>query len=370
MRIARCRSGGPRRAMVTLVVLSVVAAACGGGDSDDATSSTAGSTTTSEGTPMVSVSLPDYPFWANDVIREDPDLLDQLASEYAARVGGDLDVARFLYGEVPVVAFDRIFDGDADVEAAPGLLWLFHVSGYFGGAWLRDQIDRAQPDSALAGIHVPPTEEDFMATVATAGEGIDAAAADDSTVLDHVEGALFVPEGDDTGGLIDTFGYNQGYMLEILESPPEGLATPDEYAVTCAGPLRCEYATPKLAALEALAPTAQALADRADGYADLVDPIMATQEPAVERGRAVWSSGLSVQGFPQAEYDQLLDVSSSFLETVQATALAAVEATVGDDTDLARRAAIADAAMTVWLTAYVTGLTEGRGPAEPTFEMG
>ena len=40
---------------------------------------------------------------------------------------------------------------------------------------------------------------------------------------------------------------------------------------------------------------------------------------------AVWSSGLSVQGFSQESYDRLLDVSSSFLEAVQATAPRRVE---------------------------------------------
>ena len=45
------------------------------------------------------------------------------------------------------------------------------------------------------------------------------------------------------------------------------------------------------------------------------------------RGRAVWSSGLSVQGFPQEEYEQLLELSAYFLQGTQAAALAAVLAT-------------------------------------------
>ena len=73
----------------------------------------------------------------------------------------------------------------------------------------------------------------------------------------------------------------------------------------------------------------------------------------------MWSTGLSVQGFSQESYDQLLDTSSSFLETVQAAALGVVQAVADADADLARRAATADAAMVVWLDAYRMGLTDG-----------
>jgi hypothetical protein len=109
-------------------------------------------------------------------------------------------------------------------------------------------------------------------------------------------------------------------------------------------------------------------ADPPTAAADLVTELRPIQDAAVPRGTAVWSGGLSVQGFSQESYDQLLDTSSSFLETVQATALAVVSAVDDDDADLARRAATADAAMVVWLDAYFAGLLDGGGEIElPTF---
>ena len=76
-------------------------------------------------------------------------------------------------------------------------------------------------------------------------------------------------------------------------------------------------------------------------YSQVTAELLPVQEAAVPRGRSVWSSGLSVQGFPQSEYDQLLDVSSSFLETVQATALTMVQALGDRDAAKARRGAVA-----------------------------
>ena len=77
---------------------------------------------------------------------------------------------------------------------------------------------------------------------------------------------------------------------------------------------------------------------------------------------------LSVQGFPAQEYELLLNVSSSFLEDLQATVLATVQAVAEGDAAIGRRAAIANSAMGLWLASYGMGLMEGRkDPAAPRF---
>jgi hypothetical protein len=94
------------------------------------------------------------------------------------------------------------------------------------------------------------------------------------------------------------------------------------------------------------------------------------QDAAIPRGRGVWSGGLSVQGFSQKSYDQLLDVSSSFLETVQATALINAKAAAESDVAAARTGLIAEAVQIVWLEAYIAGLTNGEGEIElPEFSV-
>ena len=45
---------------------------------------------------------------------------------------------RFLFAAVPVALFDQIFaSSDPGELPLASSLWLFHLSGYYGGVWLR-----------------------------------------------------------------------------------------------------------------------------------------------------------------------------------------------------------------------------------------
>jgi hypothetical protein len=319
----------------------------------------------------VSVILPDHPIYDTTVLLPDQQLLDGFAADYLAGLdGADPEMERFLFGTLPVQVFDQVFSGDVNGDA-PELLWAMYLSGWFGGRWLRGEIAAAQPDAPLAGFSIPPDEAAFQDSMAKAQVALDARDGDDAAAVAYASESLVGfpgPEGAPEGGLADSFGYNVGYMLQILEAPPEGLITPEKYGVTCDGVLSCTYASPKLAVLEPLESVEDALSTD-PAYAELAAIIGPIQDAAIPRGRSVWSSGLSVQGFPQDEYDQLLDVSSSFLETVQATALTMSEGSATSDAGSARTGALANATMTVWLDGYTAGLLNGEGDIElPTFE--
>ncbi|MEL7208313.1 MAG: hypothetical protein AAGK32_08810 [Actinomycetota bacterium] len=362
-----------RHLIAVATAAALLATACGddgsgGGDSTsaDPPEEPAGDT--------VTVELAEYPVFDNDVLVEDQMALDRLATDYVAGLDGDEpEMERFLFGALPVEVFDRIFADETPDDGS--LAWLLYLSGYFGGRWLRGEIAAAQPDAPLVGFSQPPTEESFSASMDRAAEALAARDAGGQEVLDYARSSLFDtpppaddPEADPIRGLTDGFGYNQGYMLEILESPPEGLATPEEYVITCSEELfSCDYATQKLAALPDITARADAL-DGDEAWEELVAELLPIQEAAIPRGRMVWSSGLSVQGFDQASYDQLLDVSSSFLEVIQAAATDAAVATATADEDLAATSALANAAIIVWLDAYTAGLINGEGEIElPTF---
>lgn len=378
-----------RRTFLLGAGAAVLAAACGDDDTADTstTSASAGastastaaptttaaaaaaSTTTTTEVPAVSVSLPAHPFWEGPVAVPDQALLDELAAAYVASIDGAPEMERFLFGTAPVEAFDRIFADPGSAEV-PGLIWVLHLSGYFGGRWLRREIAAAQPQALLVSFSVDPTEATYRATEGRARTALDAAVADQAALLAYADASLFdspPPPGSDdpVRGLADSFGYNQGYMLQILEAPPEGLETPARYGVTCGQLLRCEYASPKLADVDRFRAAVDRLADPADATAaSLAARLAPVEEAAIPRGRFVWSSGLSVQGFSQASYDQLLDVSSSFLETVQVTAGAMVQAVLDGDLDAARAGAVANAGMSIWLGAYMMGLLDGTEPIE------
>lgn len=323
--------------------------------------------------PSVTVQLVDYPLFDDSVVTPDQAMLDAMAAEYVATLDGATpEMERFLFGSAPVQVFDRIFAGETGDDIG-GLLWVMHLSGYFGGRWLRGEIGAAQPEAPLVGFSQAPTAEGFAGTMARADAALAAATGDDAAALAYARASLFdeppaTEGGQPVRGLTDSFGYNEGYMLQILEAPPEGLTAGDAYQISCAGLFDCSYATPRFAVLDELADVQAQLSGGQGPYAELYAELIAIQEAAIPRGRGVWSSGLSVQGFPQAEYDQLLDVSSSFLETVQATGLTMAQASVTADAEQARVGALANAVMIVWLASYIDGLINGEGTIElPSF---
>jgi hypothetical protein len=174
-------------------------------------------------------------------------------------------------------------------------------------------------------------------------------------------------------GLIDTFGYNEGYLLQIVDEPPGGLTTPADFvecpADPAARPLYCRYRTNRLRALHRFDPTSRALATGKGAYAGLSEQVPPLQDAGIERGRQIWDGALNVQGFSQEAYEQLLDISSAFLETVQATALATTRAVADRKVGVGRQAATANALLGVWLASYITGITDGRqGRKLPEFE--
>jgi hypothetical protein len=326
------------------------------------------------------VSLTDYPYFPGTVIVADQALLDGLATDYATAQGKKpLAMTRFLFGEVPVRIFDQIFTTKNPATALDvgSYLWLFHLSGYFGGVWLRGELVKTGKNPTIAGFSSAQSQQAFSTQAEKAQRIVDAASGSESGVLAYNQASLFdQPDPANPAsvqrGLADTFGYNEGYLLQIAEAPPVGLTTPAGF-VTCPAdaasrPLYCAYGTYQLKATRTFDPVSTKLAAGRGGYAALKAQIPPIQQSAIARGRQVWNSFLNVQGFSQTAYEQLLDISSAFLETVQATALASVEAVADQDAPLGRQAATANACMSQWLASYTVGLIDGRPDrALPTF---
>jgi len=327
------------------------------------------------------VVLPEYPFFPGTTMREDAKLLNSLARKYQRALGADpLVMTRFLFSYVPVTLFDRVFTTADPADELPigSYLWLFHLSGYFGGVWLRGELSRTGHNAGLTSFSSPQTEEGFAEQVSAADEVLDAARGAKRALLRYNEDSLFDTANPDDPeqperGLIDTFGYNEGYLLQIVDAPPEGLSTPADFidcpANAAQAPLTCGYLVNRIQALRTFEPVAEKLAARAGPYADLAEQIPPLQEAGIARGRMVWDGLLNVQGFSQEAYEQLLDISSAFLETVQATALASVQAAADGKVAVGRKAATANAMLKLWLDSYLVGITDGRsGRALPEFE--
>jgi hypothetical protein len=291
-------------------------------------------------TGSAAVLLPDHPWFPNDVMQEDPALLEQLLELET----GPVD--RALFGRIPLRILGDALVEDTPTAQLPGCLWIMHLSGYFGGVWLRRELALAQPDAPLLGVDVVPNAEAFAQLTTAQLTALNAAQGEDVEALAFAAGRF--------DHHLDGYGYNHGYLTEILASPPAGLTSPAELLVA-PGVLDACYAIDEVAGLAELRDRFEAVA--AD--LDLAD-MAVKQADAHARGRAVWSTGLSVQGFPQAEYDRLLELSAYFLQGTQSAALAMVLASTAGDVGLARRAAVVDALLEPWSASYVMGLLDGR----------
>jgi hypothetical protein len=214
---------------------------------------------------------------------------------------------------------------------------------------LRREIARAQPEAPILGVDVRPDAAVFGELTDVQTAAVDAARGDDAAAIAFARGQL--------ESQLDSYGYNHGYLTEILEAPPEGLTSPPAFLVA-PGLLDARYAADEIDGLAGLRD--RLAAATAAGHVD-VDTMAARQAESHARGRSVWSTGLSVQGFPQAEYEQLLELSAYFLQGTQAAALAAVLASADNDAGLARRAALVSAVLAPWSISYRMGLLDGRG---------
>jgi hypothetical protein len=288
------------------------------------------------------IELPDYPWFPNHVMAADPALLDRLIE------GESGSIERLLFGRVPLRIFGDALTADAATLPLAGYLWVMHLSGYFGGVWLRREIARAQPEAPILGVDVTPDAVAFTELTDAQVAAVGAARGDDVAALAFAAGQL--------ESQLDSYGYNHGYLTEILEAPPAGLTSPRDYFVA-PGLLDARYAVDEIAGLAELRDRFAAAA--AGGSVDL-DTVTAQQADSHARGRSVWSTGLSVQGFPQEAYEQLLELSAYFLQGTQAAALAAILASTVGDPDLARRAALVAAVLAPWSISYRMGLLDGR----------
>ena len=322
------------------------------------------------------LNLPSYPFFANlqSVMTEDRALLDRLLAAYARETpGATQHPIDFLSRYVPVYVFERTLrPAEPNDPALSTLLWLMHLAGYFGGVWLRTAfVNAGVPRGAF-----PVTEASFAAVVARINAANAAYGGDDAGAVAYAEASL---RGGNLQGLTDNFGYNAGYLDQILTgAKPANVTAPAGYFTYNPAELfNGFYGVPEIKPLDNWRQHAANAASRPNSrYAVIVqgaggaDTLPAIQLAGNGRGKFVWAPGnqfnLNISNFSQATYDLLLVTSAYFLQCVQATGLAALASASVSNADWAR-AAVRSNAMTIpYGGSYGVGLFDGAGQL-PTF---
>ena len=251
---------------------------------------------------------PPFPESGNGVMdsTKGKQLLDELAAEYNAELGGDgLSMMRWIAAVAATQIQNRVVRGprsELDLEAVFGALY---IAGWFGGTWFaRDGFQRPVP-----GAVNPAAAEGAVRQYA---EGRDAAleASDEDVFafLTHQE-TTQGPGGDSVGGstglasLVDSYGYNSGYSLQVNEETVDGqVIPPPPEKLECAGrhpqltapnephadaPLfGCTYSPSYLDSLGDLRRYRDAYVA---AFPERAEQLKAIQDRAEARGRTIWS---------------------------------------------------------------------------------
>ena len=326
--------------------------------------------------PQLQLNLPPYPFFANlqSVMTEDRALLDRLLAAYARKTpAASQNPIDFISRYIPVYVFERtLHPSESDDPDLSTRLWLMHLAGYFGGVWLRTEfINAGVPRGAF-----PVAEASFASVVARINAALAAFNGDDAGALAYAEASL---RGANLQGLTDSFGYNSGYLDQILTGakPANATSPAGYYSYNPAELYNGFYSVSEIRPLDKWRRRAARMATQPGSRYEAVvqgagaaDTLPAIQSAGVSRGKFVWAPGnqlnLNISNFDQAGYDLLLVTSVYFLQCVQATGLAALAAASVGDADWAR-AAVRSNAMTVpYGGSYGVGLFDGTGQM-PTF---
>ena len=196
----------------------------------------------------------------------------------------------------------------------------------------------------------------FAAVVTRINAALAAFSGDDVGALAYAEASL---RGGNLQGLTDSYGYNAGYLDQILTgAKPTNVTAPTGYFTYNPTTLfDGTYSVAEIRPLDNWRHHAEEAAQRPDSrYAAIVagnggaDALPAIQLAGIFRGKFVWAPGnqfgLNITNFDQATYDLLLVTSAYFLQCIQATALAALAAASVSNADWAR-AAVRSNAMTI-----------------------
>ncbi len=295
--------------------------------------------------------LPEFPFVESALAKAGQTYLDELATAYVCSLGeGEaINDAYFFYSYAPLESFNRIVAGET--KYLPEMRWVLHLSGHFGGIWLQSGLnpngeegDEGGESGSGGGSMLDPERLATEAMAAVDGSDAELFAYNKKSLLANI-----VPDL----GMAHNFGYNTGYLLEIYESPPASLEAPSDF-IECEGLLWCDYATPRLTALSTLAATSGKLSSEGARWEELREGVTTLQTGGESLGRSVWGGFMSKEGLTQDFYVQLLDVSGSFVEAVQATGLFAARGYAESDADAGRTSARMQSVLVYWLGSYMS----------------
>ena len=202
-------------------------------------------------------SPPRYPACMDAGITIDFSRLERLRSEYQGAQGQDASDVDFMFSWLPGRIFSGILYGEFHVHGLPSDFGLAYWSGFNGGIWLNRSIHSGDdlgiaPAWLLGQLRRPMLcylgnrTSKRLKLIETGGTREKRKTAEESV-----------------GFLARTYGYNRGYLVEIVEHPPAG-AKGREDILVCGDFLDCRYGLSRQDILEQLLPVRAKLSDPPD----------------------------------------------------------------------------------------------------------
>jgi hypothetical protein len=296
---------------------------------------------------------PKLPNFMNHTVRVDPARMQKMAQDYQTAKGKDATAEDFMFAAMPEQIFKSILYEGIDLKEMPSDLGLLYWSGFQGGVWLNsimksDQGRGVGPAGMIRAFKIPALLYinnmcKQRLDLITRGSRRQKADALDKSL----------------GSLISSYGYNRGYLLEIMKHPPQGYTVPDDFFV-CKGLIDCKYGPGDIYNLQALLlPPREQLNNPTQPYwIDFKKRFSEKLPKAMDQGKGVWKNIMADKEFSAGSYQALLDISAEFLMINETVMLAAVTAVATIDEQGMDRVLMADAAFRVWLIGYMAGLGE------------
>jgi cytochrome c biogenesis protein ResB len=196
-------------------------------------------------------------------------------------------------------------------------------------------------------------------------------AGSDAAALANAEASL---RGARQVALVDSYGYNAGYLQQILQgSKPTNAQAPalaEVIRFTDTGVFDATYPGVELKHLQRWRNMARPAGaswrseiDRIINGAGATDALGSVQAAGAARGRFTWTLPfLSITNWDQPSYDSLIATSVSFLQAIQETGLAALAAAARGRSDWARQSIWSNALLGPFGGSYSVGF------GDPTYD--
>ena len=290
---------------------------------------------------------PKLPASMSNGIKIDSIRRESLRCEYKRSKGQGASEEDFMFSWLPARIFSGLLFGEVNVKDLPSDFGLLYWSGFDGGVWL-NKVVRIRGSGIIRPF-----------------KGLILRYLD----LDETPSRLQLIESGSAGKkqeaakealnfLAWVYGYNRGYLLEILKHAPAGAKIPENFQ-GCGEILKCHYGAGDQAILAWLM-TVRAKVESPPN-AEWQEPAKTVKKErpgSVKMGSLFWKVIMSGRELSPDSYLTLLEISRNFLMLNEAVMLKACQAVAERDERQLECALAADKAFWVSLGGYMVGLGE------------